>query len=221
MRPRILQVVFLTIPIALSGCAKDCGGTFDKLFGRSDCQVASNSSTQSTGNNTVTGTETENKIAVSIDKSLMDTTEQYSLVSTVGTTKFDPTASSQVITTDSYTTEDVKRMTLVAVKNQFDESFMIAPITKDQKQITINFDTTADFILLSTAKMMGVRVTDYPEFIRRTHIRPEFQEIKDAIIQEINAKSRCPISCNSAAENAADRLMDQVDVTDIITAEGV
>lgn len=219
MRPRILQVVFLTIPIALSGCAKDCGGTFDKWFGRSDCKVES--STQSIGNNTATGTEIENKIAVSVDKSVLDSAKEYNLMTTMGTTKFTPSDISQTIITDSYSADSAKEMTIVSVMNEFDESVLIAAITKDQKKIDINLDTSAEVKLLDSTKMMGVRVTNYPEFSRRVRLYPEFQEIKDAIIQEINAKSRCPISCNSAANNAARRLMDQVDVTDIITAEGV
>lgn len=219
MRPRILQVVFLTIPIALSGCAKDCGGTFDKWFGRSDCKVES--STQSIGNNTATGTETENKITVSVDKSVLDSAKEYNLMTTMGTTKFTPSDISQTIITDSYSADSAKEMTIVSVMNEFDESVLIAAITKDQKKIDINLDTSAEVKLLDSTKMMGVRVTNYPEFSRRVRLYPEFQEIKDAIIQEINAKSRCPISCNSAANNAARRLMDQVDVTDIITAEGV
>ena len=106
---------------------------------------------------------------------------------------------------------------IVSLVDDFGTPFLMGRKYIGDTEAEVSLDSTAEMLVLSTAKFSGTEITNTKELSKRIRDHSSFERLKQRVSRKIESGSVCPLSfsCNLRAADLAVEIANDTNIEDL------
>lgn len=106
---------------------------------------------------------------------------------------------------------------VVSLTNKFGTPLLMGRKLAGEDNVEINLDSTAEMLVLSTAKFMGTDIQNKKELSKRIRSHKTFEKVKKRILFSITHDQTCPLSfsCNRFLADYVTEVANDIIIEDL------